>query len=281
MSYADKMTKDLQCGDRTGPHPVRPLTTAMLAEEKRTEGRSVLATGLEKLKSTIHPGRSSQVSEAETDRRKAQSLTEGAGSYYHLTHSELVALLGQREADLRRQGAEFERQRVLLAKRELELRRLKPQVRDLEDYIDTLLVRIMEQKPTLLQAPRDVEATSPGRLKVAGAVLKIHVVMDRLSSDASSALTEPDERGGELGLLHADWEAIVAYECSKVFLATSEDGVTQCHHSSSDLMLLPSARVVVIHTTPVCWYLTPTPSVSVCHIRFASGTHSAAAFRCL
>ncbi|XP_060938773.1 rab11 family-interacting protein 1 [Limanda limanda] len=136
-------------GQQNSPHPVRPLTTAMLAEEKRTEGRSVLATGLEKLKSTIHPGRSSQTSEAETDRRK--SLTEGAGSYYHLTHSELVALLGQREADLRRQGAEFERQRVLLAKRELELRRLKPQVRDLEDYIDTLLVSIMEQKPTLLQ----------------------------------------------------------------------------------------------------------------------------------
>ncbi|XP_035023415.2 uncharacterized protein rab11fip5a isoform X2 [Hippoglossus stenolepis] len=134
---------------QNSPHPVRPLTTALLAEEKRTEGRSVLATGLEKLKSTIHPGRSSQISETETDRRK--SLTEGAGSYYHLTHSELVALLGQREADLRRQGAEFERQRVLLAKREVELRRLKPQVRDLEDYIDTLLVSIMEQKPTLLQ----------------------------------------------------------------------------------------------------------------------------------
>uniref|UniRef100_A0A3Q3EN93 FIP-RBD domain-containing protein n=1 Tax=Labrus bergylta TaxID=56723 RepID=A0A3Q3EN93_9LABR len=58
------------------------------------------------------------------------SLTEGAGSYYHLTHSELVALLLQREAELERQ---------------------KPQVKDLEDYIDTLLVRIMEQKPTLLQ----------------------------------------------------------------------------------------------------------------------------------
>ncbi|XP_019953696.2 rab11 family-interacting protein 1 isoform X1 [Paralichthys olivaceus] len=134
---------------QNSPHPVRPLTTAVLAEEKRTEGRSVLATGLEKLKSTIHPGRSSQISETETDRRK--SLTEGAGSYYHLTHSELVALLVQREAELRRQKAEFEHQRVLLAKREVELRRLKPQVRDLEDYIDTLLVRIMEQKPTLLQ----------------------------------------------------------------------------------------------------------------------------------
>ncbi|KAM6969476.1 rab11 family-interacting protein 5 [Tautogolabrus adspersus] len=134
---------------KPSPHPVKPLTTAMLAEEKRTEGRSVLATGLEKLKSTIHPGRSSQISEPETERKK--SLTEGAGSYYHLTHNELVALLVQRETDLERQKAEFERQKFLLAKRELELKKLKPQVRDLEDYIDTLLVRIMEQKPTLLQ----------------------------------------------------------------------------------------------------------------------------------
>nr|XP_046268299.1 rab11 family-interacting protein 5 isoform X4 [Scatophagus argus] len=134
---------------KPSPHPVKPLTTAMLAEEKRTEGRSVLATGLEKLKSTIHPGRSSQLSEQETDRKK--SMTEGAGSYYHLNHSELVALLVQREAELERQKEEFERQKCLLAKREVELKKLKPQVRDLEDYIDTLLVRIMEQKPTLLQ----------------------------------------------------------------------------------------------------------------------------------
>ncbi|KAM4541551.1 uncharacterized protein rab11fip5a isoform 2-T2 [Fundulus diaphanus] len=129
----------------SSPHPVKPLTTAMLAEEKR----SVLATGLEKLKSTIHPGRSSQIIEHEADKKKP--LTEGAGSYYHLTHSELVALLVQREAELERQKAEFERQKLLLAKREVELKKLKPQVRDLEDYIDTLLVRIMEQKPTLLQ----------------------------------------------------------------------------------------------------------------------------------
>ncbi|XP_069016853.1 rab11 family-interacting protein 1 isoform X1 [Embiotoca jacksoni] len=143
---------------QNSPHPVKPLTTAMLAEEKR----SVLATGLEKFKSTIHPGRSSQLTEQETDRKKVQnqnntandshySATEGAGSYYHLTHSELVALLVHREAELNRQKAEFERQKLLLSKRELELRRLKPQVKDLEDYIDTLLVRIMEQKPTLLQ----------------------------------------------------------------------------------------------------------------------------------
>ncbi|CAN9502610.1 unnamed protein product [Ophioblennius macclurei] len=135
--------KDLH--SKPSPHPVKPLTTAMLSEEKR----SVLATGLEKLKSTINPGRSSQPSEQDSDRKKI--LTEGAGSYYHLTHSELVSLLVQREEDLDRQKLQLERQKVLLTKRELELRRLKPQVRDLEDYIDTLLVRIMEQKPTLLQ----------------------------------------------------------------------------------------------------------------------------------
>ncbi|XP_054470106.1 rab11 family-interacting protein 1 isoform X1 [Anoplopoma fimbria] len=130
---------------QTSPHPVKPLNTAILAEEKRTEGRSVL----EKLKSTIHPGRSSQLSEQETERKK--SVTEGAGSYYHLNHRELVALLVKREAELERQKVEFERQKLVLAKREVELRKLKPQVKDLEDYIDTLLVRIMEQKPTLLQ----------------------------------------------------------------------------------------------------------------------------------
>ncbi|KAM4625253.1 uncharacterized protein rab11fip5a [Polymixia lowei] len=134
---------------QNSPHPVKPLTTATLVEDKRTEGRSVLASGLEKLKSTIHPGRSSQLSEQEPVRKK--SLTEGAGSYYHLTHSELVALLVQREAELQRKKAEFERQGALLTKREAELKKLKPQVRDLEDYIDTLLVRIMEQTPTLLQ----------------------------------------------------------------------------------------------------------------------------------
>ncbi|XP_053700665.1 uncharacterized protein rab11fip5a isoform X2 [Synchiropus splendidus] len=134
-----------EANQRTSPHPVKPLTSATLGEEKRGEGRSVL----EKLKSTISPGKNSHLSELEPERRK--SLTGGAGSYYHLTHSELVALLVQREAELEKQKKEFQQQKTLLAKREVELKRLKPQVRDLEDYIDTLLVRIMEQKPTLLQ----------------------------------------------------------------------------------------------------------------------------------
>lgn len=51
---------------------MKPLVNIAQAEEKRTEGRSVLATGLEKLKSTIHPGRSSQLSEQEADRKKVR-----------------------------------------------------------------------------------------------------------------------------------------------------------------------------------------------------------------
>ncbi|XP_023807324.1 rab11 family-interacting protein 5 isoform X2 [Oryzias latipes] len=129
---------------RDSPHPVKPLTATAPPEEERSK----LASGLEKLKSTIHPGRGSHLTEQE-DKKKI--LTGGAGSYYHLTHSQLVALLVQREAELQRHQEEFKNQKLLLAKREAELKKLKPQVRDLEDYIDTLLVRIMEQKPTLLQ----------------------------------------------------------------------------------------------------------------------------------
>eukprot|EP00063_Salmo_salar_P067367 XP_014042202.1 PREDICTED: uncharacterized protein LOC106595362 [Salmo salar] len=127
------------------PHPVKPLTPEERRRAELSEGRSVL----DKLKSSIHPGWSSQPTEQQPEKKK--SLTEGAGPYYHLTHSELVALLLQREADLHRQRAEFDQQGALLAKREAELKKMKPQVRDLEDYIDTLLVRIMEQTPTILQ----------------------------------------------------------------------------------------------------------------------------------
>lgn len=46
------------------------LSTTQADTEKRSEGWSVLATGLEKLKFTIHPGRTSQLSEPEADRKK-------------------------------------------------------------------------------------------------------------------------------------------------------------------------------------------------------------------
>ncbi|XP_042322885.1 rab11 family-interacting protein 5 [Sceloporus undulatus] len=60
-----------------------------------------------------------------------------AAQYYHLTHEELVQLLQKREAELRKE---------------------KEHVRELENYIDRLLVRIMEQSPTLLQISLGREA---------------------------------------------------------------------------------------------------------------------------
>ncbi|XP_052429215.1 rab11 family-interacting protein 5 isoform X6 [Carassius gibelio] len=122
---------------KPSPHPVKPLTPP---DEKRSEGRSVL----EKLKSTIHSGRTGQ------DADKKQ-LVEGGGTYYHLNHSELVNLLIQRDTQLRQEREEYERRGALLEKRETELKKMKVTIKDLEDYIDTLLVRIMEQTPTLLQ----------------------------------------------------------------------------------------------------------------------------------
>lgn len=64
------------CPAPSSPHPVKPLTATILAEEKRTEGRSVLATGLEKLRSTINPGRSSQPGEQEADKKKVRHSAE-------------------------------------------------------------------------------------------------------------------------------------------------------------------------------------------------------------
>ncbi|KAJ8281457.1 hypothetical protein GJAV_G00067920 [Gymnothorax javanicus] len=142
-------TTSLLSTQQSSPHPVKPLNATAPQEEKKPEGRSVLASRLEKLKSTIHPGRAAQLGESEANRDEA--LAEGAASYYHMSHSELITLLLQREAELERQGSEFERQGALLEKREAELRKMKVQTRDLEDYIDRLLVQIMEQKPNLLQ----------------------------------------------------------------------------------------------------------------------------------
>ncbi|XP_052007411.1 uncharacterized protein LOC127660950 isoform X2 [Xyrauchen texanus] len=125
---------------QSSPHPVKPLTPP---DEKRSEGRSVL----EKIKSTIHSGRSHH-SEQEADKK---ALVEGGGSYYHLNHSELVNLLIQRDTELKQEREEFEKRGAMLEKGETELKKMKVLIRDLEDYIDTLLVRIIEQTPTLLQ----------------------------------------------------------------------------------------------------------------------------------
>lgn len=79
------------------------------------------------------------------------AVMEARAQYQNMTNMELIALLLQQEMDIKKQRAETEVQVALLEKREAELKKMKVQVRDLEDYIDKLLVRIMEQTPTLLQ----------------------------------------------------------------------------------------------------------------------------------
>lgn len=79
------------------------------------------------------------------------AVMEARAQYQNMTNMELIALLLQQEMDIKKQRAETEVRVALLEKREAELKKMKVQVRDLEDYIDKLLVRIMEQTPTLLQ----------------------------------------------------------------------------------------------------------------------------------
>ncbi|XP_076595512.1 uncharacterized protein rab11fip5b [Chaetodon auriga] len=125
------------------PHPVKPLTSSQL---EKKEGRSVL----EKLKSTINPGRSAHQVSVEPE--KSQEVTvDNSAQYQHLTNMELISLLLQQEMDMQKQQAASEQQEAQLHKCEAELKKVKLQVRDLEDYIDNLLLRIMEQTPTLLQ----------------------------------------------------------------------------------------------------------------------------------
>ncbi|XP_020513670.2 rab11 family-interacting protein 1-like [Labrus bergylta] len=126
------------------PHPVKPLTSS-LSEKK--ESRSVL----DKLKSTIHPGRTAGHQAAAEPEKSQEAMVHDAAQYQHLTNMELISLLLQQEMDMQKQQAASERQGAQLHKCEAELKKVKSQVRDLEDYIDNLLLRIMEQTPTLLQ----------------------------------------------------------------------------------------------------------------------------------
>ncbi|XP_026991552.2 rab11 family-interacting protein 5 isoform X2 [Tachysurus fulvidraco] len=128
--------------NKPSPHPVKPLTSTAVPGEKKSV--------LEKLRSSIHPGRATQQNMAEPEKPPVW-MTEAHTHYQTLSNMELIALLLQQEMDAERQRAESELQATLLEKREAEVKKLKVQVRDLEDYIDKLLVQIMEQTPTLLQ----------------------------------------------------------------------------------------------------------------------------------
>ncbi|NXC76629.1 RFIP5 protein, partial [Anhinga anhinga] len=127
----------------TSPHPVKPISAAVqeVSSEKQQQHRSSLTTalsnGLEKLKmvttSSIQPVAPSSHPE-KTDAKKLKDPTtlDQSAKYYHLTHDELIQLLLQREKELSKK---------------------EEYIHELENYIDQLLVRIMEQSPTLLQIP--------------------------------------------------------------------------------------------------------------------------------
>ncbi|NWS58588.1 RFIP5 protein, partial [Chunga burmeisteri] len=127
----------------TSPHPVKPISAAVqeVSSEKKQQQRSSLTTalsnGLEKLKtvttSSVQPvAPSSQPEKTDSKKLKDPAILDQSAKYYHLTHDELIQLLLQKEKELSKK---------------------EEHIHELENYIDQLLVRIMEQSPTLLQIP--------------------------------------------------------------------------------------------------------------------------------
>ncbi|KAM6361685.1 rab11 family-interacting protein 5 isoform 1-T1 [Alca torda] len=127
----------------TSPHPVKPISAAVqeVSSEKKQQHRSSLTTalsnGLEKLKtvttSSVQPvAPSSHTEKTDSKKLKDPTVLDQSAKYYHLTHDELIQLLLQREKELSKK---------------------EEHIHELENYIDQLLVRIMEQSPTLLQIP--------------------------------------------------------------------------------------------------------------------------------
>ncbi|NXL39233.1 RFIP5 protein, partial [Glaucidium brasilianum] len=133
----------------TSPHPVKPISAAVqeVSSEKKQQHRSSLTTalsnGLEKLKtvttSSVQPvAPSSHLEKTDSKKLKDPAVLDQSAKYYHLTHDELIQLLLQREKELSKK---------------------EEHIQELENYIDQLLVRIMEQSPTLLQIPLGENAT--------------------------------------------------------------------------------------------------------------------------
>nr|AAH70758.1 MGC83776 protein [Xenopus laevis] len=130
--FGSKDTKETP--QKPSPHPVKPISAALSNTEKKGHKpglTTALSSGLEMLKS-VTSGQHVAPKKQEVDRLKDFSAPDLAAKYYHLTHDELISLLLQREAELGRK---------------------QEHVRELEDYIDQLLVRIIDQAPTLLQVP--------------------------------------------------------------------------------------------------------------------------------
>uniref|UniRef100_A0A8C8SAE3 Rab11 family-interacting protein 2 n=1 Tax=Pelusios castaneus TaxID=367368 RepID=A0A8C8SAE3_9SAUR len=100
------------------PHPVKPMNTT--ANKSQTKNLSTTT----KMDETWTEGN-----------RKKYDCTDPAYAYTQLTHDELIQLVL--------------RQKDTITKRER-------QVRELEDYIDNLLVRVMEETPNILRAQSQI-----------------------------------------------------------------------------------------------------------------------------
>ncbi|NWV89327.1 RFIP5 protein, partial [Machaerirhynchus nigripectus] len=129
------------CQQTTSPHPVKPLSAGQEgSSERREQPRpslgSALSNGLERLKavttSSVQPVAPASRPDRSEPKLKDPALQDQAARYYHLTHDELIQLLLQKEGELSKK---------------------EEHIHELENYIDQLLVRIMEQSPTLLQIP--------------------------------------------------------------------------------------------------------------------------------
>ncbi|NXJ06298.1 RFIP5 protein, partial [Odontophorus gujanensis] len=126
----------------TSPHPVKPISAAVQegSGEKKQQHKSSLTTALnnslEKLKTvttgSVQPVAPSHLEKTDPKKVKDPTALDQSAKYYHLTHDELIQLLLQREKELSKK---------------------EEHIQELENYIDQLLVRIMEQSPTLLQIP--------------------------------------------------------------------------------------------------------------------------------
>ncbi|KAM7051910.1 rab11 family-interacting protein 5 [Acridotheres tristis] len=126
----------------TSPHPVKPLSAVQegSSERKQQQPRaslgSALTNGLERLKtattSSVQPLLPASHLDKSEPKVKEPAQPDQAARYYHLTHDELIQLLLQKEGELSKK---------------------EEHIQELENYIDQLLVRIMEQSPTLLQIP--------------------------------------------------------------------------------------------------------------------------------
>ncbi|XP_039243461.1 rab11 family-interacting protein 5 isoform X3 [Pipra filicauda] len=139
--FGSKEPKDSP--QKPSPHPVKPISAAVqeVSAEKKQQHRSsltsALSNGLEKLRtvttSSVQPvAPTSHPEKMDPKKLKDPTVLDQSAKYYHLTHDELIQLLLQRE---------------------MELSKKEEHIHELENYIDQLLVRIMEQSPTLLQIP--------------------------------------------------------------------------------------------------------------------------------